>query len=388
MTDTVTVRGIPARSMGLKLLLVCGLALLMTIPALFVFGLLWDRTHRAEATADEIGGLVGGPQTFLGPVVAVPWHPPQKADQKDTTGVLVLFPEAGKADVSTHTEVRKRSLFSVPVYTADLAYSGGFDLSGAEAQAPTGAELDGSHAEFLIGASDARGARSDVKLDAGGRSLALAPASTLSEFDMSNAGGARPAMGEPTRQDRMRPLRRAGLRLRAWRPDGAFRGQGRDDLHRRAPDRRPRLRPHHRRSNPRRLGFALVRRFLPPTRQVAGDGPRLQGELDRALRRPRRRGGGAAHLGSLGSTEMAVAFVEPANPYQSVARSLKYALLFVGLVFLAYFVFETASGKRLHPAQYVLVGLAQIIFYLCCSSISEQLGFDTAFLIAAARPSC
>ena len=89
-------------------------------------------------------------------------------------------------------------------------------------------------------------------------------------------------------------------------------------------------------------------------------------------------------IGALGATEMSTAFVEPANPYQSVDRSLKYTLLFVGLVFLAYFIFETASDRRLHPAQYVLVGLAQIIFYLLLLSISEQLGFDAAFLIAAA----
>ena len=78
-----------------------------------------------------------------------------------------------------------------------------------------------------------------------------------------------------------------------------------------------------------------------------------------------------------------MSFVEPADPYQSVARSLKYALMFVGLVFLAFFLFETAQGRRVHPAQYVLIGLAQIVFYLLLLSIAERLGFDAAFLIAA-----
>ena len=48
-----------------------------------------------------------------------------------------------------------------------------------------------------------------------------------------------------------------------------------------------------------------------------------------------------------------------ANPYQSVQRALKYAPLFIGLVFLTYFLFEAGSGVRAHPAQYILVGLAQ-----------------------------
>src|SRR6202789_4727381 len=50
--------------------------------------------------------------------------------------------------------------------------------------------------------------------------------------------------------------------------------------------------------------------------------------------------------------------------YQSVDRSLKYILLFEGLVFLTCFTFEVTSKKRMHAAQYVLVGVAQVIFYL------------------------
>jgi inner membrane protein len=58
-------------------------------------------------------------------------------------------------------------------------------------------------------------------------------------------------------------------------------------------------------------------------------------------------------------------------------------LLFLGLVFLTYFIFEVTTGKRVHPAQYVLVGTAQIIFYLLLLSIAEKIGFDFAYLLAA-----
>ena len=70
------------------------------------------------------------------------------------------------------------------------------------------------------------------------------------------------------------------------------------------------------------------------------------------------------------------------DSYRSVTRSLKYVLLFIGLVFLSYFIFEATSGKRVHPAQYVLVGTAQIIFFLLLLSLAEKIGFDWAFLIA------
>jgi inner membrane protein len=79
-----------------------------------------------------------------------------------------------------------------------------------------------------------------------------------------------------------------------------------------------------------------------------------------------------------------VSFIEVADPYQSVTRSLKYVPLFLGLIFVAYFIFEVTTGKRVHPAQYVLVGIAQIIFYLLLLSLAERIGFDYGFLVAGA----
>jgi len=70
------------------------------------------------------------------------------------------------------------------------------------------------------------------------------------------------------------------------------------------------------------------------------------------------------------------------DSYRSVTRSLKYVLLFLGLVFLTYFVFEATTGKRVHPAQYILVGTAQIVFYLLLLSLAEKIGFDLAYLLA------
>ncbi|MFZ0792203.1 MAG: inner membrane CreD family protein, partial [Candidatus Korobacteraceae bacterium] len=67
---------LPSRSMGMKLIVVCFLALAMTIPALFVWSLIDDRSRRADDVVKEVGGLVGGPQTFLGPILAIPYVVP------------------------------------------------------------------------------------------------------------------------------------------------------------------------------------------------------------------------------------------------------------------------------------------------------------------------
>jgi inner membrane protein len=364
--------------MGLKLLLVCGLALLMSIPALFVFALLSDRTNRAEEVVREVGGLVGGPQTFLGPVLAVPYvGPAAEKDQAPSRGVFVIFPTQGEAQVTARSELRRRSLFEVPVYQADIAFQASFDLTDAAAQAPQGSLLDWNRAEFLIGASDARGAKADVALQVADRSQPMAPASVLSESALT---GVEPRRGAA--QDR--GLRFFGASAAGIATPGA-RFQAAANLKFTGAERLAVLAfgktttlsakgdwPHP----------SFDGGFLPVRRTVDADGFSAQWTVPFIARGVPAEGTSDA-LARLGPTALGVSFVQPADPYQSVARSLKYALMFVGLVFLAFFLFETAQGRRVHPAQYVLIGLAQIVFYLLLLSIAEHLGFDGAFLIAA-----
>ncbi|WP_418152536.1 cell envelope integrity protein CreD [Litorimonas sp. RW-G-Af-16] len=80
---------------------------------------------------------------------------------------------------------------------------------------------------------------------------------------------------------------------------------------------------------------------------------------------------------------MSVNFVSPLDPYRTVNRALKYSVLFIGMVFLAYFLFEVIVGVPVHPAQYILIGLAQSIFYLLLLAFSERIGFTGAFAISA-----
>ena len=78
-----------------------------------------------------------------------------------------------------------------------------------------------------------------------------------------------------------------------------------------------------------------------------------------------------------------VSLVQPADQYNKTMRSVKYAILFIGLTFAFFFIIELMQKKPFHPVQYVLVGLALVIFYTLLLSISEYILFDQAYLIAA-----
>jgi inner membrane protein len=78
-----------------------------------------------------------------------------------------------------------------------------------------------------------------------------------------------------------------------------------------------------------------------------------------------------------------VDFFKPLDHYALNERAVKYAILFLVIPFLTLFFLEVFSRKSIHPAQYLLSGLANVIFYLLLLSISEHLPFSTAYLIAA-----
>ena len=372
----------PRRSMGLKLLLVCAMALVMAIPALFVWAIIIDRSNHASQVVTEIGDLVGGPQRFTGPILAVPYVVPNKDGH--TEGVYIVFPDTAAASGSAKTSVRQRGLYRAPVWTADLTFDAQFDLTKVGGQAPTGATLDWSRAEILVGASDARGAKAPIQLTLGGQTAPMQPALSLGTASLTGeVEGRGPFRGVQTpgslhffgapaaglaqpgaKFDAHAVLKFTGaqrLALLAYGENTTFhlRGDWPNPSYDGAFSRLDSDRPAE-----TKAGFAADWSVPYIDRGVTGEGT-------------------SDILESLGRTSVGVTFVEMANPYQAVSRSLKYAPIFLGLVFFAYFVFETIQKKRVHPAQYVLVGLAQLIFYLLLLSIAERIGFDLGFLLAA-----
>lgn len=80
---------------------------------------------------------------------------------------------------------------------------------------------------------------------------------------------------------------------------------------------------------------------------------------------------------------LSIGFVEPINVYSQADRATKYGLLFIGLTFAGFFIFEILKHLRIHPAQYTLVGLAMALFYLLLISLSEHISFAFAYLVAS-----
>jgi inner membrane protein len=75
-------------------------------------------------------------------------------------------------------------------------------------------------------------------------------------------------------------------------------------------------------------------------------------------------------------------FVVLVDEYQKSERSAKYGFLVIGLTFLLFFLIQTMSKISIHPFQYLMIGLALVMFYTLLVSISEHSNFLKAYLIA------
>jgi len=360
-----------SRSMGLKLIVVCALAVCMVIPGMFVGGLVDERSQRAAGVIREISDYAGGQQVFLGPTLLVPYRiPPASSKDSPSYGTYLVFPATASAAVRTVTEERHRSLFKVPVYRAEVEFNATFDLTGVPAAAPERAELNWDRAELVVGVSNPRGALSDAILTANGETTTLAPARAASDL----------RVGDPNQPLRVTLL--SGPVQLSVRPGAEFtvasslRFSGAQRIAILSYGKTTHLTAQGDWPSP---GFDGG--FLPFRRNLYDHGFTADWTIP-FIARGVRAEGTLDSIDGLASTALGTSFVEVADPYQSVNRSRKYTLLFVGLVFLSYFIFEVTTGRRVHPAQYCLVGVAQIIFYLLLLSLAERVGFDWAFAIA------
>lgn len=392
---------IPTRSLGLKFVLVCFLALLMMIPGIFVQEIVRERSQRAQSVAAEIGAVRGGPQLVSGPILAVPYvrtvAVQEQVQQTDGTqrsvtrqqierGQYLIFARTGEATAQLATEVLRRSIYKVPVYQATTNLKASFDIAQALEQAPAGMTFDWGSARIIMLVSDLRGVKSETQLQTPAGPKAFAPWSDPN-LGVSDPGMAAAAVATPDG----RPMGASQVIAAAAgdlaRPDARFdvsvdlvlSGVDRFAVAAFAQDTTARINGAW--GSPKFEGA-----FLPEAREVGAEAFTSSWRATFLARGLPRAGvsGAEVNLSALSAKDFAVTLIQRSEVYTGVERATRYALLFIGTVFLAYFLFEAMGGGRAHPAQYLLVGLAQCVFYLLLLSFAEQIGFDLAFFIAAA----
>lgn len=341
------------------------LILVMLIPTLFVSGLVTERQQRQEEVVAEVSSKWSARQTISGPYIYLPYT----STEKTAEGKLIkhnehlwLLPENLHVKSSITPEERPRSIYKVLLYKSNSTASGNFNIQLPEAL--DSAQIQFNAARICVGISDFKGIEQKLNITANGSAVNLTAGLPANGIDTTTTGLSAPI--QLTAADMGKNI--------AFNMDIALKGS--EQLHFLPLAGNSDFIVQSSWANPSFDGSVL-----PGERTITENGFTAKWTFNNA----NLPFGTSISALNIGKEDLAfgVTMVQPADQYAKTTRSVKYAILFIGLTFCLFFIIEMMQKKPFHPVQYVLVGLALTIFYTLLLSISEFLLFDTAYLIAA-----
>jgi len=390
-------------SVTLKLLFIGILLLLLLIPSSMVEGLITERAaNRDEATA-AIGAQWGGPQLLLGPVLVLPYTTTQvqEGQKTDVTRYLCLLPDTLSSRGTLTPERRHRGIYEAVVYRARLHVQGAFQAPALADLGVSPAAVRWPEAFVALGISDLKGIRNSLRLRWDGQARPFEPGLPAAEV---LPAGAAPSVSTqvttvveerrrytkyPTGEEANEQGAAEGLNALVPLPDAATFTQrhtfafdldlnGSNGLLQAPLGRQTTLHLSAPWADPSFIGaFLPVRRTLGQG-QFAADWRVFH--LNRNYPQHWRTSDSRPNVDA---STFGVRLLVPVNEYQKTMRAAKYALLPLALTFLVFFFVEVLNRRRIHPFQYLLVGLALVIFYVLLLALAEQMPFDAAYGAAA-----
>lgn len=362
-----------------KPVLIFLLILLLWIPLQMIQGIVSEReSYRYQARSDIERSWTGA-QQLVGPLLVVPyslvWSEDVRDERNDTTRTyerrsehrMVIAPEELEIDARLQTEQRQRGLYNVPVYTADIALQGQFDLMRVrqleQRYADDNRSVEWSTPYLGVLLSDLRGSVNRPLLDWNGQQVRFDSPARLEKAGQGMHAELPNLTGQVSSFSLQLQLR--GMESLSFAPVG---GETRVNLTSGWP-------------HPSFIG-----KFLPIERAISNEGFTARWVMaafsSNMVEKTNRCAEGNCQ--SLLESSFGVSLLNTVDIYQQAERALKYGLLFIILTFALFFVYETLRGLRLHPMQYLLVGLALSVFYLLLVSLSEHIDFGLAYFISQA----
>lgn len=361
------------KSYGGKFVILCVLALFLNVLLIWSVSSLRDeRSQTARKAAADVEAMAGGYQRVSGPYILLPFTI-KGTDGKQIRRVAAFLPDNLTLDSDLVTELRSRSIFQIPVYRNTLKIKADFnplDINeiGGKATKPLWNE-----AALVMDISNTRGITSRVIADFGtGKNAEFnsgLPGRNLSEI---HASLKELALNKPSSiAIDMQINGASGFSFAALGKTTAIAIK----------------------SNWQHPSFSGS--FLPEQREISDSGFTATWRSSALARSSKAifvfeedtaSDTDSSTVNSFLSDNdtVKVGLYTPADLYQSVERALKYGLLFIGGMFIAVFGLEMATGSRMHTVQYLMFGLALVLFYVLLLSFAEHIGFSKAYLAAAA----
>ena len=358
-------------SLGFKILILGILILLFLIPAQMVKNLVSERANRAMNAEREIMASWGEEFLIMGPVLRVPCQEEieiktvenkvEKIETRKTDFFIYITPENLQGDIHLETEVKERGIFSVPLFSGSVRLKGTFPAWQTLWELKENQKAFPEKAQIIINLASHQGIRGMRKSLWNEKEASFLPDGNSSD---RNSAGIYAVVDVGLRKENafdiemdiqggkslfMAPVgKNTVFNLKTDWATPSFQGA-----------------------------------YLPVSHSIGADGFEARWEVSYLSRNIPLAWQGDNKGYSYYSSNFGVNFFKVLDHYAVNYRAVKHAILFIIIPFLAFFIFELLSRRNIHPAQYLLAGTGNVIFYLLLLSLSEHIAFVGAYLISS-----
>ncbi|WP_420320096.1 cell envelope integrity protein CreD [Flagellimonas sp.] len=361
-------------SISAKMLTVGFLMLILLIPLGFVKDLIRERGFRQTEVIEEINTKWGNQVVLNGPILKVPYHiyvEEKVFDEKTKTFLTSQKPERHTAYFFPHnldivskvqTKPLERGIYESVVFSSENQIKGTFahlDFSSREIKAE---DILWDKATILFKTSNLKGIRNTVKVILGEKEYDLKP-----KFDNNYMNTLESGYLVDLQEVQEKPI--------AFESKIAINGSNTLQFIPIGKETDVAMK-----SNWHSPSFNG--NFLPNTegKKISDSGFEAQWKV---LETNRRFGQYFFDsLPDLTDFSFGTEFLVPIDDYQKTERTSKYGLMIIGLTLLVFLLIQISSKIAIHPFQYLMIGLALVMFYTLLISISEHQNYLIAYLIS------
>ena len=378
----------------IKLVIIGILTLVLLIPLLMIQSLINERQTTRQNAIEEITSKWGGKQTIAGPCFVIPYTKTLIKDDIQTVVEqnLLLLPETLEVSANATVERRKRGIYDASVYGSDIVLKGTFDMQALENSGISLSQIKWDEIRLILGISDLKGIKEISPLQIAGNNVNFEPgiparylslgfgSSTVAEKQVATKEKTGSLFGQGMNSKITFDIKDSQIPFKSLPFSLSLKLNGSQGFYVVPVGKVTKM---HLKSDWTSPGFDG--NFLPDSHHIDQNGFTADWKILDINRSYGQiiNGDDDASMSQMADSRFGVQFVQSVDQYLQNTRAVKYGILIILLTFVAVFFMEMLRKNAVHPFQYLLIGLALVLFYSLLLSLSEILGFSPAYLIAA-----
>lgn len=340
-----------------KMIMVGLLTLVLLLPLSFVQELIYERSERQKEVVTETTAKWGESVYFYGPILKIPYKDPITLQMENA----YFFPE--KLNNTSITEIKtplQRSIYKSNVFTTKMQFNGNYANPNFTKKNVPNENIIWDKASIVIRTTNLKSVKDEVKIKIGNSSYTFEPIHNTQANDSIES--------LETGYINFNTIQNSNFNVTI-----NYNGSKRISI---APiGKTTNAKMTSNWASPNFNG-----NFIPNDKQITDKGFNATWKISH-FNRPFAQENFEV-LPDLSKYAFAVDFITPVDEYQQNERASKYGFLVIGLTFLIFFLIQSISKISIHIFQYVMIGIALIMFYTLLISITEHSSFGFAYAIA------